>query len=60
MIRVTGFDGNGIPRDVGFQEGTIDEIRKTLEEELGWKILYIGYEETKEKEGKIDEQIQIG
>ena len=48
MVRVTGFDGDGMPRDVGFEEGTIDEIRKTLEE-LGWKILYIGYEETKEE-----------
>lgn len=48
MVRVTGIDGDGILRDVGFQEGTIDEIRKTLEEELGWKILYIGYEESKE------------
>ena len=48
MVRVTGIDGDGMLRDVGFQEGTIDEIRKTLEEELGWKILYIGYEESKE------------
>ena len=48
MVRVTGIDENGMLRDVGFQEGTMYEIRKTLEEELGWKILYIGYEESKE------------
>lgn len=48
MVRVTGIDRDGMLRDVGIKEGTIDEIRKTLEEELGWKILYIGYEESKE------------
>lgn len=45
MVRVTGIDRDGMLRDVGFLEGTIDGIRKTLEE-LGWKILYIGHEET--------------
>jgi len=47
MVRVTGIDRDGNLRDVGFLEGTIDGIRKTLEE-IGWKILYIGYEESKE------------
>ena len=61
MIRVTGFDGNGMPRDVGFLEGTIDGTRKTLEE-IGWKILYIGYEENNDvKEKKeMSERFVIG
>jgi len=62
VVRVTGIDGDGMLRDVGFQEGTIDEIRKTLEKELGWKILYIGHEETngvKEKR-EMSERFVIG
>lgn len=58
MIRVKGIGRDGMLHDVGYLEGTIDGIRKTLEE-IGWKILYIGYEETEEKR-EMSQRFVIG
>ncbi|MFB1100872.1 hypothetical protein [Terribacillus sp. JSM ZJ617] len=47
MIRVIGLHPEGVPVDYGFQEGTIESVRKIMEQN-GYKIYSIQKEDSED------------